>query len=137
MCTVSWPSFIVISSILFKTCPLCTINKLILIWCSSRYLSSFPFIRSSSSFVFYYPPRETEIHSFLFCLYAVAKLLHLLGMLSFIIYIFRDTWKSLLPVVVLAVFWHALSLFLFFTSRRLCFSLNLFQKFFQGNEQYI
>lgn len=45
---VSWPSFIVISSILFKACPQCTISKLILIWCCLVYVSR---ARWYSSFV--------------------------------------------------------------------------------------
>lgn len=95
MSIVSWSSFIVILSILFKTCPLWTINILILMWCSSRYLSSFFLLSRFFSFVFYYFrkfPSEFELYHLL-CLQTIIPLWHACCYLLFIFC--RNALKSL------------------------------------------
>lgn len=73
MCIVSWSSFIVISSILFKTCPLCTINDSSLL---ARFLSYY-----SLNLEFSLP-------------------LLLSGTPRYIIYILKNSSKSLLHIFI-------------------------------------
>lgn len=97
---VSWPSFIVISSILFKACPQCTISKLILIWCCmyvSRWLVSSCTLFFSLLIVVVIVSARHHLSHFHYFLYTscfhIVCILHFIathyyvGLRSFIIYI--------------------------------------------------
>lgn len=58
LCIVSWPSFIVISSILFKACPKCTISKLILIWCRCCFVLAIVVVVFFFDFILSFNPSD-------------------------------------------------------------------------------